>query len=250
MKARESSGSMIAVGCVLLSAAFALFLLVLDVGRFHAARERARTLAQASALASLRMRSEALQRIAERWQPIGQKLGNVDSAARVFVSASDAASVSSLSADLSRALSGYQARTTSIVTVIAQSNDLPRDRLVVDADTGTRLDVHAQPALTVDEAGAVHTIAGLWYQRGWSPADDAPDPAGFVSHRVAFSLQPFLKTAAAWSAASAAQARLRWNSSTDGNGGYPRDWAHALAGTRVDPNRTASYRAVLTEPAP
>ncbi len=250
MKRNRTTGSVVVLGCVLFSAAFAFLLLVLDVGRFQAARDRAETMAQTSVLGSLRMRIEGLQRIAERWNAIAPTLGAVDASGRVFVRSADISSVITAASDLSRALPGYQARTTSIISVESQSNDVLRDQIVIADNTGAHLDVQAQPAAIINESGATQTVAALWYQRGWSPADEATDPSGTVSHRVAFSLQPLLKNIDAWNAASSAQGQLRWNRSVDGNGGYPRNWDRALLDGHLNPNRTASYRAVLVEATP
>jgi hypothetical protein len=250
MRRRKSAGNVVVLGCVLFSAVFAFFLLVLDIGRFHAARARAQTLAQASTLGSLRMRIEALQKIADRWSTFGAKLGAVDAAGRVFVNSADAASVDAAAHDLSRALSGYQARTQSIITVLAQSNNIPRDRITTRDDAGARLDVAPQPATIIDPSGSLRVIAALWYRRGWSASDDDGDPAGTESQRVAFAVGPLTTPADAWRASTSTQGQLRWNSSVDGNGGYPRNWGRALVAGRVNPNRTASYRAVLTESAP
>jgi hypothetical protein len=247
MKRASAGGNVIVLGCVLFSAVFLFSLLVLDMGRFCAAQRRAETIAQTTVLGSLRMRLDALRRVADRWAPIGDKLGPLDGAGRVFVKSVDVSSVRSAAIDLSHALSGYQGRASAIVTVLAQSNALPRERIVVADDTGSRLDIHAQPATVVDESGASESLAALWYQRNWAPAEDHPNPAGLVSHDIAFSLTPLTRGAAVWIARASASGQLRWNSSPDGNGGYPRDWNQTIVASKLNPHRTASYRAVLTD---
>ena len=250
MKKPSRAGSVLVIGCFLCAAVFALLLLVADVGRFDAARNRAETIAQASVLGSLRMRIDGLTRVAERWNNIGAKLGTVDVAGHVFVRSDDASSVASAARSLSSALSGYQARTKSIITVLAQSNAVPRDRITSQDDSGSRLDVRARPAVTVSETGALTTVDALWYQRGWALDNDTSDPAGAVRQAVAFVVSPLSRKRAAWSATALAQGEVRWNRSEGGNGGYPRNWTSAVVANRLNPHRTASYRAVLTEPNP
>jgi hypothetical protein len=246
---KNSRGSILALGGVMTVAVFAVALLVADIGRFCAARRRAETLAQISVTGALRMRIEGLAHVAERWEGFGATLGPVDAADRVFLPSSDTSAVESSALTLSRALSGYQGRAQSIVTVLAQSNYVERGRIAIERNDGSRLNIVAQPASVIDETGATRIVSALWYRRGWALADTTGDPAATEQHRVAFKFRPLLGAIAAWPASVPARGRLRWNASPGGNGGYPRAWSDAVDAGRLRPDRTASYRAVIAEPA-
>jgi hypothetical protein len=246
---KNSRGSILALGGLMTAAVFAVALLVVDVGRFCVARRRAETLAQISVTGALRMRIEGLAHVAERWDGFGASLGPVDAAGRVFLSSSDTSAVESSALTLSRALSGYQGRAQSIVTVLAQSNNMARDRIVIERNDGSRLDIAAQPASVIDETGATRVVTALWYRRGWALTNATGDPSATEEHRAAFTFRPLLMAMEAWPSSALARGQLRWNASPGGNGGYPRAWSDAVDAARLRPNRTASYRAVITGPA-
>jgi len=200
-----------------------------------------------SVLGSLRMRREALARVAERWSAFGRELGAVDAGGRVFVPASKISSVVSIARTLSRALPGYQARAQSIVTVLAQSNRVNRDNVVVLEKTGAVLHIAPENAAVVNEIGGAQVVPALWYRRLWGPTLEQTDPDGRVVHRVDFSIAPLGFGGDRWSGSASAMGKLRWNASASGNGGYPRQWSSAVNAGRLNPNRTAAYRAVLSD---
>lgn len=235
------------VGGILTAAMFFVFLLVIDVARYQAQKARALSHAQMSVLGSLRMRREALKRVAERWSALGIASAAVDSNGRTFVPSAKKASLVSGARTLSRALSGYQARSKSIVTVLAQAHRIERDSVVVVDDRGALLDIAPQDGVVVNEAGATQAVPALWYRRGWEPAIEHADPAAEVVHRVEFSVVPLGFGVDRWSGSVTATGRLLWNMSAGGNGGYPRNWSSAVDSGRLNPNRTAAYRAVLTD---
>lgn len=250
MNRRNECGNLLPLGAVLLAAMILFSWLIWDIGRFYIARDRFQRITEVSTLGSARMRIEGLQKIAARWQNIGAQLVSVDAAGRVFVHNANIPTVSKNVTDLSRALSGYQARATSIISVLAQANHLVRDDIAVVGQAGTKLDVHPESGVLVNEVGIEQVMPALWYRRLWAPSSERADPAGQIVHAVSFQVFPFSKQASSSNATVMSTSQLRWNASDAGNGGYPRQWSSAVSEGQLRPHRTASYRAVLVEQTP
>ncbi len=91
-------------------------------------------------------------------------------------------------------------------------------------------------------------MAGGWYRRRWSPT-------GLMSHppeHSVYELELSGPAALFWSPRVSTRGRLRWDVDLDnsqiqsnGNGGFPAQWAHVLNGNRVEPHRFPVFSAGL-----
>lgn len=210
---------------------FALF--ALNIGRSFYVIERAQTTAEMTALSSLRMRSEGLKKIAERWEIFGSSFTGGNSAG----ASAPRDYFDAMAADantLARALPGYKARISSVIKVVSEANGISRENVEIIDNTASQLGLIPQDLAVIDETDTWRVLPAGWYKRAWDTLDDV------TAHAVRLEL-PLnnLKTT------QVAQARLRWDVRGAGNGGFPSVWAEALDGGQVRPHRYPYYWAEL-----
>lgn len=220
------------------------FLFIGGLAAVNAARAayletRAQTVADAVALSAVRIRAESLETVAQRWLDIGARTGGVIAEKTVAVSASNRDALLKAAADLKKALPGYKGRSTAVITVTADANDVPREAVAVTDNAGSQLGLVAKDGFLRDENGLVLAVPGLWHERTWATGDRLGNPTEKESVTVRLS-----------SVVRSSSARMAWDVSINddeirnvGNGGYPRGWSEAVLAGRLLPNRHAVYRA-------
>ena len=235
---------------MLLALAFAAAgVLWIDMGKASLAAQRAQTLADVSVLSSLRITSEAMETVADRWEEFG-RFYDAATGSGIVLNSAHWTVVRKSAGDLRRALSGYQGRTTAVIKVVAEANGVARESVEVLDAVGAQLGLTAEKALIRDEMGRTMLLDGAWYSRSWTL--DALD--GKRNDRARHRAHVSVRTARGerWEVAREARGRLTWDVDIDdpsgrarGNGGYPRNWDEALEGARLTPNRWAYFRATL-----
>lgn len=216
--------------------------LVVDTLQAWVASQKAQTAADFAVLSALRVRAKSLQTVAARWDAFGAPL--VIAGSGLDAPAALVPQIVNDADTLRRALSGYQGRITSALTVAAEANSADRDNVTTTDATGLRLGLSSQAASLSASGAAPSSVNGLWYRRNWTEAD----AAGTASVSVAWSV-PY--AGGAWTLAAPATARLMWDADTgdaaiaaDGNGGFASDWVSASGtGSLFRPNRYPVFRA-------
>jgi hypothetical protein len=224
--------------------------LTADVAGAGLFRQRARTAADFALLSALRVRRDNLEAIAARWDAFGGGLTNgpagLESTPALWPGVATAADA------LRRAISGFQGRVTSALTVALDANGLPHAAARSVSGTGTRLGVTARTE-TVLVAGAPMSLPGAWYARGWSAGDPAPPLTDGAALAVSWPLS--------WRGSDAtleatADGALVWDAdptdaavAASGRGGFARTFTEAIDGAAFTPHRFPFFRAVRTPEA-
>ena len=229
-----------AIFVVFLFAIPALFLFLigaLELTRTILEMERSKTRTDTTVLSSLRIRAKNLELIADRWGKFGTELGTIDGNG-VFLEQSKWASFAKEAEKLSGALSGYQARVSAVVTVMAAAYSVPREELLILDTQPPKMGLLSQPLLLRDESNNQKLIPAGWYKRTWN-VDPNSDPVGVLQHSYRNIVS---------------RGRLYWDADRNhpslrqhGNGGYPSDWESAILENRLQPNRAPVNRADLVE---
>jgi hypothetical protein len=224
----------------------------LDLGKASLATQRAQTLSDVSVLSSLRVTAESLETVAQRWSEFGASMGAVSTDGSVALPSSQWASVEKKAADLKKAISGYQGRSTSIIKVVAEANGHSKDSLEVNGSNGSQISLTAQKGIVRDENNQIKNIDGLWYSRKWS-MDPKTGARDLMSHHTG-QLTVQAREGNTWTLARATRGHLNWdvdlenaNVQARGNGGFPKTWADAIENSHLNPNRWAFFRATLED---
>jgi hypothetical protein len=206
------------------------------------ASQKAQTAADFALLSALRVRAESLETVAARWDTWGASL--TVAGGELEAPAAQLPAVTAEAGALQRALSGYQGRITSALTVAAEANGADRAQVTLTDSSGLRLGLTSEAALLSSPGLTPVLVDGLWYRRNWTNAD----AAGTASVSVAWDVP---RAGGVWTLSAPAVARLLWDADTgdaaiaaDGNGGFASDWVSAsAAGPAFRPNRAAVFRA-------
>ncbi len=228
----------------------AMGVFVMDIGRVSIVSQKLETVADAAVLASLRMRVEALEIVASRWQEFGGLMGPLASDGAISLRSTDWTSVEQKAATLKRALSGYQARTTAIVKVIAEANGFSREQVEIIDDRGSRLGIQSASAIVIDEQRREKTLDSLWFKRLWATNEKLSQPAEVTRFHVQTTVP--VADGETWTLTRASVGQIRWDVSENdadvrrrGNGGYARAFEEAVDAGAFLPQRWPVFRAVL-----
>lgn len=231
----KRNGQTLALFLLLWPLLFSLALFVNFMARGSFLSLKARTLAEMSALSSERINAESLEDVAERWRSFGAQFGPILAPGRVNLAGSFWDGVRQAAQELRRALPGYQGRATAVIKVVAEANGATRDRISA-ANGPALLGLSPQSLIIQDETGRAQALDAGWYNRAWDVR-----PSQTHTARLTFASLLLERRASA---------RVVWDvNSTEaasGNGGYPRTWADAERGGRLDPYRWARFRAERT----
>jgi hypothetical protein len=245
---KRDQGSMAVLALAFLLAMSLSALLVADLENASYRREKSRVIAEATLVSSLRVRAQALEDIAVRWQEFGRLFSSGD-AAGIVAPSSAWSSIQTQAATLNRALSGYKGRIKAIIGPVAEANSGVSEYVSVPDESGSTLGVSPQSQWMRDEHGNVSLLSAAWYRRDWP--DDPDGAAGAASvHRssvpVRFRGASLAGASSQTEAITQSQGKVFWDdrsSTNQTNGGYPRSWAEALVNGAVVPFRNAFYRA-------
>lgn len=201
---------------------------------------RAQTVVDAVLCSSLRLRVEALETIAARWNDVGRTFAEGDASGHVLVPQSYWSRTRSQANTLSHAIPGYKGRITAVLTVVAEANGFRREQFHFQKDDAQNLGVRSESVVMRNEINQLQNLSGGWYRREWASTQAAPQPpeeSVLVVETVSFwPVRRRSRAVLAWDvdpAAPEVQAR--------GNGGYPRQWTQALEGNQVIPHRFPVY---------
>ena len=232
-------GSVFLIFVFVSAASAGVLIATLRWARTGFARERARAAAGAAALSAMRLRADALERIAERWAAWGRGLPALG-AGTVAANAPERDAVIRGAAELARGFSGYRGRVTAGANIIAGLNGVDKTALAVVSDAYADLGLAGEPLTLVTPSGAV-TVAGGWYRRRWGSAADRT----VGRRRVRACVAGADGIGAPVALCEEGTAELVWTAApaSGENGGYPSDWSAALVEGRLDPHRRALFGA-------
>lgn len=237
MKKRARGGILVLL-LILILTWMALMGVVLALARGVYVQASAQNIADAALLSGLTIKAQALETIAARWEKWGQLLGTADETG-VLVADENLSDVVEAAADLRRALSGYQTRARSMITVVTEANHVLRARLSLSEVEGLNLQLVAQPLRLIASSGISEDLAAGWYARAW----EAQQRVAAVGLEL---------SAAPWQVEERSRGRVIWDIDPRhpdvlswGNGGFARAWADALRAGRLDPHRFPFFSAAL-----
>lgn len=223
----------------------ALVALTLAVGRFgwlaYAGR-KTRISAEAALLSALRVRAESLERIAGRWEEIGQWIASADAAGAV-VPADRQDAFEAAAKKLSGAVPGYKGRIRSALTVSLEANGISRSAVTEAVPGG--LDLGVQPSAVAIQDGSVgRVVAGGYYARAWGPGERLAEFGDWAAIDVEIAVPaPFLASGSETRLRRRALGRAVWDADLlhpdvrlRGTGGFPRTWPEAVRDGRAEPH--------------
>ncbi|MBV9080040.1 MAG: hypothetical protein JO102_02855 [Elusimicrobia bacterium] len=241
---KKSAGSVLVL-FLFIALAMTLFArLTADVVGARLERLRGETAADFTLLSALRIRSQSLSTIAARWAAFGGDIGV--SGTRLSVAPDRWSAVATAADQLRRAVSGYQGRISSAITVAAEANGVDRSLVRLTTPATLKLDVETRTE-TVRVGTATLSLAGAWYRRKWGSGDAAPATTGLSVLEMDRSAPNAVGN---WPFTVTARGTLAWDADPalpDGNGGFAADFAGALVPAGFRPHRGPYFVAVAAE---
>lgn len=226
---------------------FCLAVLVVDVGKMTSAADKTQLLVDQILLSILNVRADSLQEFADQQKSI-RDLTTAADASGVHVPRTQWNLLSQLVSKEKSALSGYKGRLTSIITIMMQANDRPREDLIIGTDNALKMNVQPQSQWVIDEIGRKQMVSALWYQRQWKldSATDLTNESSTIEIQTPVSwLGKFvLGSSENWRLRRQSQATLQWDA-LNGDGGYPAEWSQAVEAGKFDPYRGPFFRSQL-----
>jgi hypothetical protein len=261
MKERCRSYKCGALFVPLLGMTLAIFLLTLwtcDVARLSYWQGKIQAVSDSILLSSLRLRAEALQKIAEKWAAIEPLLVAGDSAGmKIYPGAEVWRDLETKLSDLKAAIPGYKGRISGVRTIVAKANGLNPEAVVILQNSAFNLGLVNEPQKVRNDLGEEKVLPFVWLRRSWAGSDrlGSPEETSEVMGQVSF--QPagvlfFHQLGERWVARARSRGLIFWDVPQEeqwmkdqGNGGFPRNWDEALYTGAVKPNRFALYGAKL-----